>query len=223
VTLCAAALFALAGLTSYLLYPAAFLLLGSLVTRLNPTNHDSKGRTEWQVLANAGVSILLILCFMLSHSEIFEVAIVVSFAIALSDTFSSEIGKRFGGRTIDLMTLKPTQKGLSGGISTVGTLGGTAGAGMIALLFYAFGSVEFGSKRVLTFLIFGFGFGGMMVDSLLGSTLQSKYLIDGSLEEEGQKSQLFRGHHWIDNNMVNFLSILIVTIGAICFMKMYFY
>ncbi|MFT4536863.1 MAG: putative membrane protein, partial [Saprospiraceae bacterium] len=85
------------GLTVYLIYPFAFLILGSLVSKLNPKNEDNSGRTSMQVIANSGIAGLISFLYLLTQDPIFLVAFVVSFSVAFSDTFSSEIGKKYGG------------------------------------------------------------------------------------------------------------------------------
>ena len=57
-------------------------------------------------------------------------------------------------------------------------------------------------------IVFISGFLGSLFDSILGSTLQSRFiLMDGkTIKEEKEKdSYLYSGLHYINNNSVNFL------------------
>ena len=72
------------------------------------------------------------------------------------------MGKRAGGRVVDIIGFRTLTSGVSGGISWQGTLAGLLGAFLIAL---AASQMGFGS-----FWITGIGgFAGMLADSLMGS------------------------------------------------------
>ena len=132
---------------------------------------------------------------------------VISWSVAMSDTFSSEIGKRYGGRTIDIRTRSQITKGLSGGISLIGSLGGFLGSLIVAIQYY----LHIGIFKSSIYILF-FGFFGMIIDSLIGSKFQAKYQSNDTIKEEGQKSNLISGYAAIDNCMTNFLSIAATVI-----------
>jgi len=214
VTFIIAGIIILSGLMSYLLFPIAFLILGSFISKLNPKNEDNTGRNHTQVLANAGVAAMLSIFYYFHSIDFFEYAFVISFSVALSDTFSSEIGKRFGGQPIDITTFDAASKGLSGGITLLGTLGGVAGSAIMAFIYFVFRG-----ELIFCVYIFSFGFLGMIIDSLIGSLFQAKYKLNNQILEKGNRSQLIRGIHGLDNNVVNFLSIFLTVLifGAFYF------
>jgi uncharacterized protein (TIGR00297 family) len=202
----------LVGLSSFLIYPISFLLLGSIVSKLNPNNSDNSGRDSKQVLANAGVPTIVAIIYFFTQYEICRELFVLCWSVALSDTFSSEIGKRYGGLTIDILTFSSIPKGLSGGISTIGSLGGLIGSMVIGCLYYI--QANDLKKSILVIL---FGFLGMFVDSLIGSRFQAKYSIEGNVIESGHKSNLISGYSVIDNCVTNFLSIAVMVILYLIF------
>ncbi|MEM6396937.1 MAG: DUF92 domain-containing protein [Bacteroidota bacterium] len=95
-------------------------------------------------------------------------------ATANCDTWASEIGRYFKGRTYDITRFKRVEPGLSGGISFAGTLGGGFGAAAIAALAFVISSDWISGVIVYAFIWF-FGFLGMLVDSILGALFQRKY------------------------------------------------
>ena len=189
-----------------LLFPFLFAIIGSLISKKENSTIEKNGRSAMQVIANAGVAIIFVIALNDSQKSIPLVIFV--FAIAMSDTMSSEIGKRFKGATYDICSFKKIEPGLSGGISTIGTLAGLMGSLIIALaaLLYSF-DFRFSMSVCLI------GFLGMLVDSLLGSTAQGKYLNGNKIKDRGSKENLVSGFHFFDNELTNFVSIFI----TICF------
>lgn len=194
------------GLHEYIIYPISFLLFGSLISKLNPDNGDNEGRSARQVIANAGVSAIIGFVYFFTQYDVCRDLFVLSWSVAMSDTFSSEIGKRYGGKPIDILTFSTITKGLSGGISLIGSIGGFIGGLVIAATYYIHACSFETSLNILTF-----GFLGMIIDSIIGSTLQAKYQIDGIIREYGLKSNLTSGYRFIDNCMTNFISIAVTV------------
>jgi uncharacterized protein (TIGR00297 family) len=191
-----------------LLLPVAFLVIGSLCSKLNPSDQEKQGRNALQVFANGALAMLLALMSPLLYVEMLGRSFALIFAVANADTMSSEIGKYYRGTTYDIIRWKKMAPGLSGGVSVQGTLAGLIGSAIIALLasfIFSFSIVEI---MILTFA----GFAGMLLDSVLGSVLQAKYQVEGTITESGTKAQLIQGFHWCNNDWVNLLSILLMVL-----------
>jgi uncharacterized protein (TIGR00297 family) len=187
-----------------LLLPLVFLVAGSLCSKLNPEEKEKQGRSALQVFANGGLAMLLALLSPVLPAAWVDVSFTLIFAVANADTMSSEIGKYYRGQTYDILRWQKITPGLSGGVSVVGTLAGLFGSAIMVLLaglVFPFSGFE------QSMLVLG-GFGGMLLDSILGSVLQAKYRVAGQIEERGAKAQLVRGLHWCTNDWVNLLSIL---------------
>lgn len=196
---------------AYLTYPIVFLTLGSLLSKLNKgiiEHDDSSGRNAWQVLANGGVGLVLVWWYYFIKDPSIILGYIVSFSVANSDTFSSEIGRYFKGKTIDIITLKKVNLGMSGGISRQGTLAGVFGSLVISTIGLSLGHLDVRGM----WMVAAFGFVGMLIDSIFGSRLQGKYLVETQIRETGTKLQLIKGISWMDNNLVNFVSIAATTI-----------
>jgi uncharacterized membrane protein len=111
---------------------------------------------------------------------------------------------------VDIIGFKPLPVGISGGVSLTGTLAGLAGAGFIGFIAW-FMMVDSATWVII------FGFLGMVADSVAGSLLQARY-SEGALladaKPEGENYALVKGYLWMDNDLVNLLSNLFVTILA---------
>ncbi len=121
-------------------------------------------RDAMQVLANGGVAALCAL-LALGGDGRYEAAFCGAFAAATADTWGTEIGVLLGGKPRSLVTWRPIDIGLSGGVSIAGTFAEVAGALSIAAIAYASGFRPF-------WAIVAGGIAGALVDSLLGATLQ---------------------------------------------------
>lgn len=203
-----------AGLATFLL-PLWLLVGGTAVSKMNPSDEQSHGRTGRQVLANGGIGALCLLLSTLSSDYmahvIFYVAYYISFSVSICDTFSSEIGKRVKGKTIDVISFRRTVAGLSGGISIAGTLGGLLGLVPVVAIFQS----AYGLRLDVVQLILAMGFAGMLLDSMLGSMLQAKYEdVNGYISEyPGEGFVLYKGYAWCNNDTVNFISNAAITAG----------
>ncbi|MEI7734672.1 MAG: DUF92 domain-containing protein [Ferruginibacter sp.] len=190
--------------------PGLFLLSGSLLSKLNTNIKEKNGRNALQVFCNGIVGIICLILFNFSNQQVYLFAALVSFCVSMSDSVSSELGTFFKGNTVDILSLKKTPVGISGGISWQGTVAGLGGAFLLtaaALLTYQFSSIIFWQISIC-------GFAGMLVDSILGSLLQVKYSnASGVLIEDNEQGAVkTRGFSWCNNNMVNLLSNIIITL-----------
>ncbi len=143
----------------------AFFGSSLLLTRLPGTSgSDRRGRTGRQVLANGAVAGLAAL---LRHRwpnapYVFSGAI----AAAWADTWATELGIRYGGAPRLLVSGARVPPGTSGGVTLIGTLAGAAGAGLCGLAARMAGIAPFSTTALSGIL-------GMLLDSLLGATVQA--------------------------------------------------
>ena len=152
----------------------AFFVLSTLLSR------RGTARNERQVIANGGIAALAALA---GNWLWFAGAL----AAANADTWATEIG-RFSPTSPRLITNGArVPAGTDGGMTLLGTTAGIAGAGLIAALSYVFGQ-----RGALAIAVAGVV--GMLVDSLLGATVQGKV-------------------RWMDNDAVNLAATLT---GAAC-------
>ena len=119
-----------------------YLVLGSAVTRLGLKRKqalqlaEARGgrrgpRNLWGSAAT-GLSLAVLMTMVPTGAKsLLILGFVASFSAKLGDTCSSEIGKRWGGRTLLITTLQPVPAGTEGAISITGTT-----AGIMAIVIY---------------------------------------------------------------------------------------
>ncbi|RPI71661.1 MAG: DUF92 domain-containing protein, partial [Ignavibacteriales bacterium] len=128
-------------------------------------------------------------------------------ASVCADTWSTEIGTLFKTKTIDILSLKEINPGISGGISLPGILASIAGAVVIAVTSLPW----LGSNFQINFLILTLaGFTGSIADSMFGSSIQARYKcvvcknITESKTHCSRNAILIKGTEFINNDAVNF-------------------
>lgn len=187
---------------------------------------EQKGsrRDSMQVLANGLMATIGALMWYnagkLSSLVLFGAAI----AEATSDTFAGEIGRLSKKPPVSIRTLTPVPKGLSGGITLLGTATAFISSLVIGLSWFIFFSRYFASisQGLLGLSIIAItGFMGCIIDSYLGACAQAHYKDPetGELTEKeyknGQQLELVQGLRWVDNDMVNLLSNLFSSVFAL--------
>jgi uncharacterized protein (TIGR00297 family) len=214
----------ISGGITFLIALFAFFISSSALTRyknsykkkIEKILYDKTGtRDQVQVLANGGAALIVAVFNLLYPGEISTVAFFTAFAACNADTWSSEIGVLSRRKPVSILNFKPQARGISGGITPIGTMAGFAGALFIAA-FYAGAMIVFNNKfdnlvrDSLCILILGFA--GTLIDSLFGAILQPLYKnpANGALTEKRRHGQILnvkiKGFKFFSNDMVNFLS-----------------
>lgn len=185
---------------------------------------DKTGKRDIvQVFANGGVALIYSIIYYINNNPFVLILIGISFAAANADTWSTEIGVLNKTRPICLRTFKKADKGTSGAVSTLGTIAGLLGSAFIAgATVLIMGVLDINIPLVSNTLIFTLitigGFIGGIVDSLLGATLQGIYYSDDLKKEtekkyyQGKPTRLIRGFGFLNNDLVNFISIGLATV-----------
>lgn len=206
----------------------AFFISSSALTSLFEKEKEKVNREQfekggprdpWQVIANGGLSSGLAAAYFIYPQPVMLAAFLGVLATVNADTWATEIGV-LSKRVPRLVTsLKPVEKGRSGGITFLGSLASLAGAlfigGCAAVLASVFDPAllyAFGWQKLV--LIAGLsGFLGSLVDSLFGATIQAQYYC-GSCKKAteqrvhhcGTRTVLKTGFQVVDNDTVNLLA-----------------
>ena len=203
---------------TYLLPMAFFFVLGSLTSKLIPKHKDSSGRDSFQVFANGLTATICFLIFSYTSDMVFLVAYLASVNISLSDTISSDIGSYYGKKTYDIITWKIVERGMSGGVSWLGTFAGI----IAATVFGLFCKQVFNLAPIQVYLIVLTGVSGMLIDSVLGSVIQVKYMSKGIITEEfDPDSKVIKGFPCINNDGVNLLSNVVTLLILILYLRFF--
>ena len=180
-----------------------YLLLGTLVTKIGFKNKVSRGIAEarggqrgpenvWGSAAT-GCALALLSCIFPKYSTLLMVGFASSFTAKLADTFSSEIGKRFGKRTLLITTLKQVPAGTEGAISIEGSIAGLLGSLTMTLVMYNLSII---SGISVACIVFFSGFIATILESYIGAAVQNKF-------------------EWITNELVNSIQTSIAALISI--------
>lgn len=179
----------------------AYLAFGSLVTRLGMGEKNARGLAEARggrrgpenVWGSAAVGCALALLACRAPQGAIGpllLAFAASFTAKLADTFGSEIGKRWGRRTVLITTLRPVPPGTEGAVSLEGTAASLAGALLMALLMALLGFVP---TPMALLIVVAVGMAATLLESLVGATLQQRW-------------------SWLSNELVNGLQTLVAAL-----------
>jgi uncharacterized protein (TIGR00297 family) len=127
------------------------------------------GRNAWQVLANLGVAALASVFFSVTGNWAWLVAASAALAEAATDTVASEIGQTHLAARL-ITTWETVPAGTDGGVTPLGTAAGTCAGLLVAGVAAGSGLIP----RALFWIPLAAGFAGMLIDSLLGATVQRR-------------------------------------------------
>jgi len=209
------------------------LIIRKVVTTLYPSAHRAlmhhhqkhEARTVVQVVANAGILVLISALYAYQHSGFVIFIAAVSMAAATSDTWASEIGVLSHQKPRSILKRQEMETGLSGGVTAMGLWASLGGSALIALVYGVYSGVVGGLKPELLGLVLlctlG-GYCGSLFDSILGELFQAKYkTLKAEIVEVSTTAEdiLIQGIRWFDNNLVNFLSnvFIVGSFSAVAF------
>jgi len=192
---------------------AAFFISSNLVSRVAPTpltaRIDAKGdrRDAWQVVAN-GAAAALLAVFGSSDPALRTWLVTATLSAAAADTWASSVGGLSRSAPRLLWSRDPVPPGTNGGITAAGNAGALAGAAVVS----ATAALLAGNARLLPAGIL-IGFLGMLMDSLLGGTMQGTFWCprcqrpsEWRVHRCGTRTERKSGWVWLNNDGVNFLA-----------------
>jgi uncharacterized protein (TIGR00297 family) len=178
-------------------------------------------RDARQVLANGGVYSLVAALSAAVPATALVWGAVGALAAASADTWATELGVWLGGEPRLITNGTIVRPGTSGGVTGAGLLGSVSGAAWVALCAMLAG---FRGHGVVFAALIG-GFGGSIIDSLLGATVQERRWCDNCAEPTertvhlcGATARRVGGIIRLDNDVVNLLSTVAgLLIGIIVY------
>ncbi len=208
-------------LLTFLFFFLSAAVIGKLSKRIRKIESiQAKGsrRDAMQVVANGGPATIALLLYKASGSTLFLMVFAACIAEACSDTWAGDIGVLSKKEPISILTGRKIAKGLSGGISFLGTSSGLLGAILVSCIYYS--SFE-GASFALSAVSAASAFLGCLSDSFLGATVQAHYydeerdmLTEHTVSKSGKKLELVRGIRFMDNDMVNLTSNIVTFVFA---------
>jgi uncharacterized protein (TIGR00297 family) len=186
--------------------------------------HEKKGpRDTFQVIANGGPALLMGILTAATGQTAFLVGSAAALAASNADTWASELGVLSRHQPVFILSRRPVAKGLSGGVTRLGTLAALSGGVFIALVYGLLhgGDTASGLPLVSDMAVIALaGLIGSTVDSVLGETVQARYAsarpghLTEKSSEQGRANSLQHGLKWLNNDWVNLLSSTIAALAA---------
>lgn len=189
-------------------------------TEFKSINEKNGPRDYIQAIANLGPATLFMLLYYSFSKEYWLAGFLGSVAAANADSWASEIGGLSKQKPVMITTFKQVNKGVSGGITFLGIIGGIIGSLFIVFLFQ-FVQVTFQVSLVSNVVLFAAVFGGLfgfLLDSFIGALSQALYISDtGEFKEfSNAKVRKVKGISWMNNDVVNFISTFATGLLSTC-------
>lgn len=177
------------------------------------------GKSFWQIFINGIWGCVFLVLYAYINEKSLLVASFVCVGGCFVDSISSDIGVLSKGKVYDPIRRTTVKKGLSGGVSVVGTV--AAFLASLLIVIYMVGTLSL--SWLSGCVIWGMIFLQTIVDTILGSLLQVKYQCVSCKEITEEKwhcntqTIYWSGVRMVDNNAVNLLAstcIAILMIGV---------
>ena len=182
-------------------------------------NQKTGARDAIQVTANGLPALLSVILFGLTGKIAFLIGFAAALTEAFADSIASDVGVLSKRDPISICRFKRIPRGVSGGVSLLGTTVSLLSSFAFGAFYYVWYSDIKGGL-----VICAAAFCGCILDSILGDLLQVKFLCPrcGRLTEKaqhcGQATAYSSGLPGLNNCAVNFISNLFAAVSAILLM-----
>jgi len=171
-------------------------------------------RDAGQVLANGSVATLLVICHKISPDPFWYLLFISTTAAVTADTWGTELGVLSKSPVRSILNFRKVAKGTSGGITLLGTTTSLIGSLSVAVLGILLPFTHYVIKGEAILFVTLAGFLASLVDSIVGATLQSRYICATCLQITespihcNQRTSLKSGLKFINNDVVNLICSL---------------
>lgn len=191
----------------------SFLTIESIIEKIIMEKESREARTKEQVICNSIMAIIALAFDYFAKDNKYYIIYTSLISCSLGDSIASTIGNKYAKSVYSVTSLKKVDRGISGGISIIGTLCGFIGNLSVAIIYFTLcsldGKIEYKSSLIVVIC----GFLGMVMDSILGDLFQKKYYcskckrnVDGKVCC-GENTKIIGGI--LTNNLVNLISTII--------------
>ena len=188
----------------------AVSVVGKRIKRkgLGVPEHAHASRRAKQIVAVGLFAVIALGVYRYTDISLFRYLFYLSLAEQFADSMASDIGSLTKRKNVNIVTFKPCEKGISGGVSLLGTISAVAGSFLLLLVPLALEEV---SLKIYLW-VGALAFVGTVVDSLVGALFQSLYRCTecgASIEHSvhcGKPASLIKGLKIVDNTTVNYIA-----------------
>lgn len=179
-------------------------------------NKKSGPRDFIQVAANGLAATVCIVLYAFTSQRAFLVGFTVALTEALADSIASDVGVLSHKDPVSICRFRRIPKGLSGGVSLLGSAASAAATVLCAVLYFLF----FRNLREAAIVVL-MGNLGCVLDSVLGDLLQEKFSCPqcGCLTEKCRHCDSptihIAGIRHLDNCLVNLISNALCATAAV--------
>ncbi|MFN8878664.1 MAG: DUF92 domain-containing protein [Gemmatimonadota bacterium] len=204
-------------LIAYFVSSSALSRLGAARKASRTAGTVAKGgaRDAAQVLANGAAFGVAAGAWLLTRDAVWAAVGAGALAASAADTWATEVGTWVGGTPRHVLTWRPLDAGMSGGVTVAGSLAMIAGAVVIGACAEGLGL----PARVEP--VAAGGLAGALADSVLGATLQERRRCEacGALTEQvrhacGGDTRAVGGAGGVGNDVVNALATAVGAVTA---------
>lgn len=214
---CSFLLFALVGFFSKDFLPVLFIaslfgvstVVSILSKKLQKGTKEKHGPRKWNQIVAVGLFALIALgIYHYTHILLFEYLFFLALAEQFADSMASDIGCLTKGKNVSILNFKPMEKGISGGVSLLGTISALLGSFLLVAIPFLWG--EFSVPVYLAVSLMSFI--GTVFDSIIGALFQALYRCEQcgkSVEFPlhcGAPAKRIKGFAVIDNIAVNYIA-----------------
>lgn len=205
------------GISFLLLNYFSIFAIGLLRRKMAEGGKEKHSRGFLQILINGGLGTALVVLYGLRQQEALLAAAMISIGGNFIDSVSSDLGTLSRREPWDLLRREKVERGLSGGVTWLGSLSALA----FSLVIGVYAALTLKQGVLFGALCTGLVYLQSVLDSVLGSCLQVKYRcgVCGRITEGkthcGAPTGYHRGLKRMDNNAVNILSSLMITAMAL--------
>lgn len=203
------------GITFLLLNYFSIFAIGLLRRKLAAKDgpKEKHSRDFLQILINGGLGTLFVVLAGIYDSIPLLIVSMVSIGGNFIDSVSSDVGTLAKATPFDPLQRRYVPRGLSGGMTVLGTLAALS----FSLLIGLYVVLGLGQAVLVGLLVCCLVFLQSLVDTMMGSALQVKYRcpVCGAITEQTTHcdvpTEYHRGLKWMSNNCVNALSSTLIT------------
>jgi uncharacterized protein (TIGR00297 family) len=170
-----------------------------------------------EIFVNGVWAVVAIIIYAFSKNQTFLHIALIAMSAGFADSLASDVGSLSKNKPYDFIKRKRVEKGVSGGVTVLGCMASFLGAMIFAVAIKFICNLPYYQIAIICALIYL----GVIVDSILGSTIQVKFKCEvcGKITEKeahcGNKTTAIEGIKFVNNDVVNCLSGLSVFLCSL--------